>query len=65
MDTVTTLPELAVTCGYTIADYDYLNMPEKGTGLSILVTTEAAEQEGIRFESMDDGVTWELRFPVS
>lgn len=61
MDTVTTLPDLAATCGYTIADYDYLNMPEKTAGWSILVTTEASEQEGIRFESMDDGVTWEYR----
>lgn len=61
MDVVTELPELAEECGFTIEDYDYLNMPEKSSALTITVTSEAAEKDGIIFQSMDDGVTWEYK----
>lgn len=60
MNTVTELPELAKECGFTVEDYDYLNMPEKDDAtLMITVTTDAAENNGIVFQSIDDGVTWE------
>lgn len=60
MNTVTELPELAKECGFTVEDYDYLNMPERdGAVWMITVTTEAAESDGIVFQSMDDGLTWE------
>lgn len=60
MDTVTQLPELADECGFTVVDYDYLHMPEKdGDTWTIKVTTEAAESDGIVFQSTDSGVTWE------
>lgn len=61
MDVVTELPELAEECGFTIEDYDYLNMPEKSSALTITVTSDAAEKDGIIFQSMDDGVTWEYK----
>lgn len=60
MNTVTELPELAKECGFTVEDYDYLNMPERdGDVWMITVTPEAAESDGIVFQSMDDGLTWE------
>ena len=61
MDTVAELPESAEEYGYTTIDYDYLNMPQRdGEGLTIMVTTEEAEKDGILFRSVDDGVTWKL-----
>lgn len=43
-------------------DYDYLQMPEKeGEVLRITVTTDAAENDGLVFQSKDDGVTWKKR----
>lgn len=60
MSTVTELPELAEESGFTVADYDYLYMPENdGDVLTILVTTDADESDGIIFQSTDSGVTWE------
>ena len=61
MDMVTELPELAEEYGFSIEDYDYLNMPEKeGDVLTIKVTTDAVESDGIVFQSIDDGSTWEF-----
>lgn len=60
MDMVTELPESAEEYGFMVADYDYVNMPKRdGEGLTITVTTEEPEKDGILFRSMDDGVTWE------
>lgn len=60
MDMIKELPEQASESGFTIEDYDYLNMPEKKDSvLTIMVTTDATESNGIIFQSKDDGVTWE------
>lgn len=60
MSEATDLPESGKEYGFTIEDYDYLNMPEKnGDVLTITVTTDAEEYDGIIFQSLDDGVTWE------
>lgn len=60
MEQVTELPEVAEKMGYTIEDYDYLNMPEsEGDRLTIIVTTESPERDGIVFQSEDHGMTWE------
>lgn len=64
METVTTLPDLAEECGFTVEDYDYLTMPEYDESkkvLTITVLTEATESEGITFESQDQGETWSLK----
>ena len=62
MSTVTELPESAKEYGFTVENYDYLNMPEKDAdALTVTVTTDAAENDGIVFQSKDDGVTWEYR----
>ena len=59
MDMVMELPESAEEYGYTIVDYDYLNMPQRDSeGLTIMVMTEEDEKDGILFLSEDDGVTW-------
>lgn len=59
MDTVTELPEIAEECGFTIADYDYYEMPEKnGDTLIVRVETEANGDSGIVFQSDDMGETW-------
>lgn len=31
MDLVSELPQIAIDCGFTVEDFDYLNMPEKRT----------------------------------
>lgn len=57
---VTELPELANESGFTIEDYDYLNMPEKyDSAITIMVTMDAAESDGVLFQSKDEGITWE------
>ena len=62
MSTVTELPESAKENGFTVEDYDYLNMPQKGaTTLTIMVTTDKEDNAGIVFESEDDGSTWKYR----
>ena len=59
MDSVTELPESGREAGFTINDYDYLSMPEEQDGsLTILAVTGAGEQEGILFQSTDQGETW-------
>ena len=58
MSTVTELPESAKEYGFTVEDYDYLNMPQIGaTTLIIMVTTDKVENDGIVFESEDGGDT--------
>lgn len=60
MSAVTELPKLAEECGLTIDDYDYCYMPEQeGNALTVIVTTEAGEKDGIEFQSKDNGLTWE------
>lgn len=60
IDSVTELPQIAIDCGVTVKDFDYLNMPEQEDGtLSITVTTDATEKDGIVFQSADYGITWE------
>ena len=61
-DEVTQLPETADEYGFTIEDYDYINMPEMDEDgvLKIKVTTEASEVDAIIFESRDNGITWEV-----
>ena len=42
--------------------FDYLNMPEKEDDtLTITVTTDAAEKDGIVFQSTDYGATWKYK----
>lgn len=58
MDTVIELPSHAKEYNFTVADYDYVGMPEKeGNKFTIQVLSEAGENEGIVFES-NDGETW-------
>lgn len=62
MSMVTELPETAKKYGFTVEDYDYLNMPQKGaTTLTIMVTTDKGDNDRIVFESEDDGSTWKYR----
>ena len=62
MDRIAELPEEAEEYGYTVEDYDYVRMPEKKDSLlSITVTTDGTEREGILFQSEDNGLTWECR----
>lgn len=59
MDQVTQLPETAEAYGFTVEDYDYLNMPEiRENMLIITVTTDASEDDGIVFYSTNNGDTW-------
>lgn len=62
MNTVTELPESAKNYGFSVEDYDYLNMPEKDDmSLTVMVTTDAVEHEGILFRSLDNGISWEYQ----
>lgn len=59
MSEVTKLPEHAEAYGHALEDYTYLCMPEKdGNVLTISVMSGAGEEEGLRFRSEDEGVTW-------
>lgn len=59
MDQVTELPKTAKGYGFTIEDYDYLEMPERCENvLKIKVTSDISENDGIIFCSTDDGETW-------
>ena len=43
-----------------IEDYDYHTMPQIVDGkMEIYLQTDAMEQQGIIFQSEDNGVTWE------
>lgn len=60
LDTVTELPSEAEELGFTIEDYDYHTMPQIVDGkMEIYLQTDAMEQQGIIFQSADNGVTWE------
>ena len=53
------IPEEGTQYGLTVNDYDYIGMPEEQDGtLTVLVTTGAGEQDGILFQSSDQGATW-------
>lgn len=59
MNQVTELPETAKEYGFTLEDYDYLEMPKLSENvLKIKVIPEAAEEDGILFHSADGGKTW-------
>lgn len=65
MDMVTELPESAKAYGFSLEDYDYLHMPTKTDDIwEIIVTTDATEDDGIIFQSLDEGVTWEYQSVV-
>ncbi len=60
MEDVTGLPEIAYEFNFTIDDYAYLSMPVIDNDvMSIIVTTGAAEKDGLVFLSYDQGNTWE------
>lgn len=60
-DTVTELPEIGQSLGFSVEDYDYFEMPELAEeSISIQVFTEAGEQDGLIFQSKDEGQTWEF-----
>ena len=59
MTEVTQLPEHADDYGNLLEDYKYLCMPQKdGDTFTIDVLTGAGEDEGLRFRSGDNGITW-------
>ncbi|MCD8097739.1 MAG: hypothetical protein LUE31_06865 [Lachnospiraceae bacterium] len=61
MDAAEELPDTAAEYGLAAQDYDYLCMPEEKDGvLTVLVTTDQIESEGVFFESADEGWTWEF-----
>lgn len=59
MDEVIQLPKSAQEYNLTIEDYDYLYMPEKEEDkLTIKVVTQNGEEEGIIFQSENNGKIW-------
>ena len=59
MDEVTELPDTAAEYGFSISDYDYCKMPQQKDGkLTIKVISAVGENDGIVFESTDNGNTW-------
>lgn len=59
MDEVTELPDTAAQYGLEKSDYDYYEMPQQEDGkFTIKVISEQGETDGILFESMDNGNTW-------
>lgn len=61
MENATELPESAESYGFTIADYDYLELPKKdGDTLTVQVLSGAGEKEGLLFQSRDGGENWEF-----
>lgn len=59
MDEVTELPDTAAEYGFSISDYDYCKMPQQKDGkLIIKVISAMGENDGILFESIDSGNTW-------
>ena len=59
MDEVIELPDTAAEYGFSISDYDYCKMPQQKDGkLTIKVISAVGENDGIVFESTDNGNTW-------
>ena len=59
MEEVTELPDTADELGYTIADYDYAEMPQVSDGQwTVIIKAEYSSYEGLRFTSNDNGKTW-------
>ena len=59
MDEVTELPDTAAEYGFSISDYDYCKIPQQEDGkLTIKVISAVGENDGIVFESTDNGNTW-------
>ena len=59
MEEVTELPDIADELGYTIADYDYAEMPQVSDGQwTVIIKAEYSSYEGLRFTSNDNGKTW-------
>lgn len=53
MDLVSELPQIAIDCGFTVEDFDYLNMPEKEDDtLTITVTSEQRRKMGLYFSQL-------------
>lgn len=62
LDTVTELPSEAAELGFTIEDYDYHTMPQIVDGkMEIYLQTDAMEQQGVIFQSEDNGVTGSMQ----
>lgn len=61
MDQVTELPALGQELGYSVVDYDYMQMPEGSKdALTVTVTSAATETSGLVFTSADQGETWQF-----
>lgn len=59
LDAVTEIPERGQSFGFTLADYDYYEMPEwAGDDLFIMVTTEQGGNSRLLFKSVDHGNNW-------
>jgi len=59
MEEVTELPDIADELGYTIADYDYAEMPQVSDGQwTVIIKAEYSSYGGLRFTSNDNGKTW-------
>lgn len=58
---VSALPEEAEEAGFTIEEFDYIEMPKRtGAVIHIRVVREYGEAAAIEFESEDDGATWKV-----
>jgi len=59
MDTVTEYPPHMQEYGFTLEDYQYLEMPQQdGENYTIHVMTRSGETEGLVFTSKDQGENW-------
>ena len=59
MDTVTEYPPHMQEYGFTLDDYQYLEMPQQdGENYTIHVMTQSGETEGLVFTSEDQGENW-------
>lgn len=59
MDTVTEYPAHMQEYGFTLDDYQYLEMPQQdGENYTIYVKTQSGEMEGLVFTSEDQGENW-------
>ena len=59
MDTVTEYPPHMQEYGLTLADYQYLEMPQQdGENYTIHVMSQSGEMEGLVFTSEDQGENW-------